>query len=176
MRNIAMNFAEYERQVTVTRTLTGLRQKAEQGEYPHRAPLGYKNISREDGSKTTVIDEKYAFYVKRAFELYDSGMYSLRSLTAKLFEDGLRSKTGKRIPKTSIEFMLKNIFYTGVFKFEDKLYENAKHKAIISKELFYRDQDRLISPNKAKKQNGKQHGKAAKAIAFQKIQSKPQEN
>ena len=32
MRNIAMNFAEYERQVTVTRTLAGLRQKAEQGE------------------------------------------------------------------------------------------------------------------------------------------------
>ena len=153
MRNIAMDFAQYERQVTVTRTLAGLRQKAEQGEYPHKAPLGYKNLSREDGSKTIVIDEKYAFYVKRAFELYDSGMYSLRSLTAKLFEDGLRSKTGKRIPKTSIEFMLKNIFYTGVFKFEDKLYENAKHKAIISKELFYRVQDRLISPNKAKKQN-----------------------
>ena len=153
MRNIGMSFAEYERKVIGVRTLAGLRQKAEQGEYPHKAPLGYKNISREDGSKTTVIDEKHAFYVKRAFELYDSGMYSLRSLTAKLYEDGLGSKTGKKIPKTSIEFMLKNIFYTGVFKFEDKIYENAKHKAIISKELFYRVQDRLIDPNKVRKHN-----------------------
>ena len=153
MRNIGMSFAEYERKVIGVRTLAGLRQKAEQGEYPHKAPLGYKNISREDGSKTTVIDEKYAFYIKRAFELYDSGIYSLRSLTTKLYEDGLRSKTGKRIPKTSIEFILKNIFYTGVFKFEDKIYENAKHKAIISKELFYRVQDRLTDPNKVRKHN-----------------------
>ena len=48
---------------------------------------------------------------------------------------------------------MKNIFYTGVFKFEDKIYDNAKHKAIISKELFYRVQDRLISPDKTRKQN-----------------------
>ncbi len=91
--------------------------------------------------------------VKQAFNLYDSGMYSLRSLTEKLYQDGLRSKAGKRIPKTSVEKMLKIIFYTGVFKFEDKIYENAKHKPIISKELFYRVQDRLINPNKTRKQN-----------------------
>ncbi|CCY63914.1 resolvase [Clostridium sp. CAG:967] len=153
MRNIGMSFAEYERKVIGVRTLAGLRQKAEQGGYPHQAPLGYKNVSREDGSKTIIIDEKNAFYVKRAFEMYDSGMYSLRSLTAKLYEDGLRSKTGKKIPKTSIEHMLKNIFYTGVFKFKDKIYENANHKAIISKELFYRVQDRLVDPNKVRKHN-----------------------
>lgn len=153
MRNIAINFAEYERKVIGVRTIAGLRQKAEQCEYPHKAPIGYKNISREDGSKTTVVDENYAFYVKQAFNLYDSGMYSLRSLTDKLYQDGLRSKTGKRIPKTSIEHMLKNIFYTGVFKFEDKIYENAKHTPIISKELFYRVQDRLIDPDKTRKHN-----------------------
>ena len=44
--------------------------------------------------------------------------------------------------------MLKNIFYTGVFTFEGKVYENANHKPIISKELFYRVQNRLIDPNK----------------------------
>ncbi len=153
MRNIGMSFAEYERKVIGVRTIAGLRQKAQQGEYPHKAPIGYKNISRKDGSKTIIIDKDYAFYVKQAFNLYDSGMYSLRSLTDKLYQDGLRSAKGKRISKTTIEFMLKNIFYTGVFKFEDKIYENAKHKAIISKELFYRVQDRLIDPNKARKHN-----------------------
>ena len=153
MRNIGMSYAEYERQLIGVRTIAGLRQKASQGEYPHKAPIGYKNVSKEDGSKTTVIDENYAFYVKQAFNLYDSGLYTLRNLTDKLYKDGLRSKTGKRIPKTSIEHMLKNIFYIGVFKFEDKIYENAKHTPIISRELFYRVQDRLIDPNKTKKQN-----------------------
>lgn len=151
MRNIGMSFAEYERKVIGARTIAGLRQKARQGEYPHKAPIGYKNITREDGSKTIVIDENYAFYVKQAFNLYDSGMYSLRSLTQKLADDGLRSPKGAKIPKTTIEYILKNIFYTGVFEFEGKIYENAQHKAIISKELFYRVQDRLIDPNKSKK-------------------------
>ncbi|HIS35009.1 TPA: recombinase family protein [Candidatus Scatousia excrementigallinarum] len=153
MRNIGMSFAEYERKIIGFRTIAGLRQKASQGEYPHQAPVGYKNITREDGSKAIAIDEKNAFYVKRAFEMYDSGMYSLRSLTNKLYEDGFRTKKGKKVAKTTIEYMLKNIIYTGVFKFEDKIYENAKHKPIISKELFYRVQDRLIDPNKTRKHN-----------------------
>ena len=153
MRNIGMSFAEYERKIIGFRTVAGLRQKASQGEYPHQAPIGYKNITHMDGSKAIIIDDKNSFYIKRAFEMYDSGMYSLRSLTEKLYEEGFRSKTGKKVGKTAIEYILKNIFYTGVFKFEDKLYENAKHKAIINKELFYRVQDRLISPDKAKKQN-----------------------
>lgn len=152
MRNIGMSFAEYERKIIGFRTVAGLRQKASQGEYPHQAPIGYKNITHMDGSKAIIIDDKNSFYIKRAFEMYDSGMYSLRSLTEKLYEEGFRSKTGKKVGKTAIEYILKNIFYTGVFKFEDKLYENAKHKAIINKELFYRVQDRLISPDKAKKQ------------------------
>lgn len=153
MRNIGMSFAEYERKIIGFRTIAGLRQKASQGEYPHQAPIGYKNITLKDGSKAVIIDDKNAFYIKRAFELYDSGMYSLRSLTEKLYDDGFRSKSDKRVAKTTIEYILKNIFYTGIFKFEDKIYENAKHKAIISKELFYRVQDRLISPDKARKQN-----------------------
>ena len=153
MRNIGMSFAEYERKIIGFRTVAGLRQKASQGEYPHQAPVGYKNITHKDGSKAIIIDDKNAFYIKRSFEMYDSGMYSLRSLTEKLYEEGFRSKTGKKVGKTAIEYILKNIFYTGVFKFEDKIYENAKHKALISKELFYRVQDRLISPDKVKKQN-----------------------
>ena len=152
MRNIGMSFAEYERQVIGARTIAGLRQKASQGEYPHQAPIGYKNVSREDGSKTVVIDENTAFYIKQAYNLYDSGMYSLKTLTEKLYEDGFRNAKGNKIHKTSIEHILKNIFYTGVFKFEGKVYE-AKHTPIISKELFYRVQNRLIDPNKSKKHN-----------------------
>lgn len=80
-------------------------------------------------------------------------MYSLRSLTAKLYKDGFRSSSGRRVPQSTVEFILKNIFYTGVFKFEDKVYENAKHIPLISKELFYSVQDRLLSPDKARKKN-----------------------
>ena len=153
MRNIGMSFAEYERKIIGVRTLAGLKQKASQGEYPRQAPIGYINVTLKDGTKTIMIDDKTAFYIRKAFELYDSGMYSLRSLTKKLYEDGFRNNKGKNVPKTTVERILKNIFYTGIFKFDGKIYENAKHKPIISKELFYRVQKRLISPDKAKKKN-----------------------
>ena len=88
MRNIGIDFAEYERKLIGVRTLAGMKQKASQGQYPHKAPIGYKNITKTDGSKTIIIDENKAFYVKQAFNLYDSGMYSLRSLTQKLNNEG----------------------------------------------------------------------------------------
>ena len=152
MRNIGMSFAEYERKLIGVRTVAAMRRKAEIGEYPHKAPLGYKNITTKiDKKKKIIIDKDRAFYVKRAFNLYDTGMYSLRSLTKKLYEEGFRNAKGNRIAKSCIERMLKNIFYTGVFEYEGTIRENAQHPAIISKDLFYRVQDRLIDPNKIRK-------------------------
>ncbi|DAB19087.1 TPA: hypothetical protein CPT81_08795, partial [Candidatus Gastranaerophilales bacterium HUM_20] len=151
MRNIGMSYAEYERQLIGVRTIAGLREKARQGDYPRQAPIGYVNYVRKNKTKGIKIDETNAFYIKRAFEMYDSGMYSLKTLSDKLYEDGFRTKTGKKVARTTIEHMLKDIIYTGSFKFEGKVYENAKHKPIISKELFYRVQDRLIDPNKVRK-------------------------
>ena len=151
MRNIGMSFAEYERKVIGVRTKAGLSQKAELGEFPHSAPIGYKNELTDTGSKIIVIDEKRAIYIRRAFELYDSGLYSLRSLTDRMYADGFRTPKGNKVSKTTMERILKNIFYTGCFKFKEKIFENAKHKAIISKELYYSVQNKLINPNKSKK-------------------------
>jgi len=153
MRNISMDFAEYERKLIGVRTLAGMKEKAAQGQYPHKAPIGYKNVTMSDKSKKIIIDEDRAFYIKRAFNLYDSGLYSLKSLTKNLQDDGLRNAKGNKIPKSSVEKILKNIFYTGVFEYEGTIRENAQHPAIISKELYYRVQDRLIDPNKRRKHN-----------------------
>ncbi len=144
MRNIGMSFAEYERKVIGVRTIAGLRQKVEQGEYPHKAPIGYKNITKKDKKKVIIIDKERAFYIKRAFVLYDSGMYSLKTLTKQLNEEGFTNSKGNKIARSTVERILKNIFYTGVFEFDGITKENAQHPAIISKELFYRVQDRLM--------------------------------
>lgn len=69
----------------------------------------------------------------------------------KLHNDGLRNRTGGKVAKSTVEHMLKDLVYTGAFKFNGKIYENNKYKPIISKELFYRVQDRLIDPNKTRK-------------------------
>ncbi len=131
-------------------TMKGLREKAAQGNFPCKAPVGYKNITDKSGKKIIVLDEQKAMYIKRAFELYATANYSLTRLARKLYEDGFRTPAGLQYAKSSIENLLKNIFYTGVFEYEGKRYENANHKSIISSELFYLVQSKLRDPRKVR--------------------------
>lgn len=131
-------------------TMKGLREKAAQGNFPCKAPVGYKNITDKTGKKIIALDEQKALFVKRAFELYATGSYSLSRLGKKLLDDGFRTPAGLQYGKSSIERLLKNIFYTGVFEYEGKRYENANHKAIISSELFYLVQSKLKDPRKVR--------------------------
>jgi hypothetical protein len=55
----------------------GMREKAEQGIYPSRPPLGYQNNRLEH---TIEIDPRKAPIARRMFELYASGHYSLTNL------------------------------------------------------------------------------------------------
>ena len=55
----------------------GMREKAEQGIYPGRAPLGYRN---NRGDRTIEVHPENATIVRRIFELYASGQYSLSEL------------------------------------------------------------------------------------------------
>ena len=52
----------------------GMREKAEQGIYPSRPPLGYRNNKIEH---TIEVDPAKAPIAKRMFELYASGQFSL---------------------------------------------------------------------------------------------------
>ena len=71
-----------------------------------------------------IIDEHNAKYVKRAFELYATGMYSYKTLGDKLYLEGFRHpKTGEKYPARKFEWMLHNIFYIGKFKWGGEIYE-----------------------------------------------------
>lgn len=127
----------------------GMLEKAAQGTYPSWAPYGYIN-TKENGKKVIKVNLDEAPYVKKMFELYATGAYSLLSLKKKLLSDGMVYRGGKTLHKSKIELILKNEFYTGIFYWKDKKYENATHEAIISKELFHQVQNILVKPNKSK--------------------------
>lgn len=130
-------------------TFKGMLEKAEQGIYPHRAPIGYTNIKAPNGKNIIGVDFKKAPFIKKMFKLYATGAYSLNTLRQKMFEEGFTYTNNKPLPKSQVEFILKNEFYTGVFNWKGKRYENAQHDAIISKELFYKVRDKLIDPRKS---------------------------
>lgn len=131
-------------------TRKGMLEKAEQGVYPSFAPYGYINQSTVDGKKTVAIDPNTAPFIQRLFELYATGDYSLLTIRKRLLDEGMIYRNGKNFHKSTIEVMLKNEFYTGVFYWKGKKYENAKHEPIITKELFQQVQNVLCRPHKNK--------------------------
>ena len=86
----------------------GMREKAEQGLYPGRAPFGYKNNSV---TRAINVDEQRAPIVKRIFDMYASGNHSLTSLREAVLEE-----RGVRINRAYLESMLKNPFLHWTFR------------------------------------------------------------
>jgi site-specific DNA recombinase len=120
---IARNYIENLRE----EVRKGMREKAEQGIYPSRPPLGYCNNKLEH---TIEIDPQKAPVAKRMFELYASGQHSLASVRTIL-----KDEFGQLLAKGYLERLLKNPFYKGQFIWEDKLY-NGTQTPLISVELF----------------------------------------
>lgn len=122
-----------------------IQQKLHDGEFPGKAPIGYKNVATLDDlgsivSKNIVPDPARRQYIEKAFQLRLEGM-SFRSIAKTLKEDGLRANTKQKgiVSQSQMETMLKNPFYHGVMKYDGGLHHH-KYEPIISKQLFDRVQ------------------------------------
>ncbi len=134
-------------------TRKGMTEKAEQGIYPSFAPFGYVNAEC-NGKRFIQTDPVVAGQVRRLFEWYATGNYSLRELTIKAQEEGFAfRKSGHKILKSVVHKMLKNPIYYGQFLWNGKLYKGS-HEAIITKELFDRVQD--VMEEKGRRKTGRQ--------------------
>jgi len=139
MLNIAFGQSKYYVDSLSENTKRGLRQKVRRGEYPSRAPVGYINDSR---NKTIVVDKRKSKIVKEIFDIYAQGSSRLEDISIHLQDNGLLSKTGKRIHISKASFILSNPFYYGHFKYAGEIHE-GKHQPIISKKIFDRVQEIL---------------------------------
>jgi len=122
-------------------TKRGLRQKVRMGIFPSQAPIGYINDSR---TKTIVVEKKKAKILRLAFEKYVKGNMRLEDIANFLAKNGISTRSGKRISKTRVSFILSNPFYVGLFNYAKELHE-GKHEPIISKKLFDEAQEMLKS-------------------------------
>lgn len=147
MRRITFATSTYELDKDSQRTKMGLQKKAEEGHFPAKAPIGYINKRDSQDKGYIAIDDKQAFYVKKCFEYYASGMYSLDSLGEKMYQEGFKDKYGKPYRARKFEEILKNVFYIGDFIWGGKRYK-GKHKPIISKKRFYEVQEKFGHTNK----------------------------
>ena len=119
----------------------GMREKAEQGIYPGRAPFGYRNNSITRGIDVHVQNGPI---LKRIFEMYATGDYSLTTLRKAVF-----AETSIRINRAYLETILKSPFYIGRFIWRDVEYKGG-HQPLISLELFERVQGVFTGRHKPK--------------------------
>jgi len=95
------------------------------------APIGYLN----KGKGRVEIDPDRAPLVKKMFELYSTGDYSIPKLYDFLDKAGLRSRYGIPVSVTTIHKMFKNASYYGIWSAFGESYV-PDVPAIISYELF----------------------------------------
>ncbi|MFN7147637.1 MAG: recombinase family protein, partial [Myxococcota bacterium] len=119
----------------------GMYQKAEEGYWPSRAPLGYLNL-REGDKSVLVVDPDRAVLVRNVFRLYDAGSHSIEDLCRYAHEHGMKGKRGGKILPGGMHFILRNPIYMGEFIFGGRRFR-SKDPVLVSRDLWQRVQDRM---------------------------------
>ncbi len=122
----------------------GHRNKVKDGIWPQMSPLGYVNKN-----KRIVPDENIAPLIKKTFEAYATGNFTLREVRDKFNELGLKRKSGKELAVSNYQKLLKNPIYTGLMLYNGEIHE-GKHEPIISKKLFDSVQEVMMRKSKPK--------------------------
>lgn len=119
-------------------TARGISSKLKKGIAPILAPPGYKNdITKRQGERDIVPHETQFPLVRKLFELYISGNYSVQSIYDEAAKLGVKSNRGKIVSRTQMYEMLRNPFYTGTrFIYAKKLHTNGTHKRMLTDEEF----------------------------------------
>ena len=111
----------------------GLREKADQGQWPSVAPVGYVN-NRE--THRIVIDPLRGPLLTALFDLYATGEYSLKALTIRAQAMGLtHPRSGRRMMKAEIHRILQNPIYAGDFRWLGRLHHGV-HEPLVTRERF----------------------------------------
>lgn len=130
----------------------GMREKAEEGWYPSRAPIGYKNVVRADDKKVIEIDRQYGPVVVELFEKYATGRHSLKTLVSHINEHMKNLGLKRKLQKSTVSEILDNPFYCGTYFWNGVRYD-GKHKPLIAREIYERVQGILHGTNKHARQS-----------------------
>ncbi len=163
-------FAEHYSRVTSEKIKLTTQKMRADGICTYRAPIGYLN---EGNSENKPVDPVRGPFVKKLFEYYTTGEWSVADLARWANEHGMTTvpmrrrrtegeileneetdveskieKVTRPITATLVQKILRNKFYTGKTLNSDGVYIPSKsHKAIISEELFNKVQKGLSKKN-----------------------------
>jgi site-specific DNA recombinase len=114
----------------------GNQEKLKRGDWINKAPFGYLN---DNATRKITVDTIRAPYVVKMFEMYASGLHSHKSISQILYDEGLRSRVGKKVFKSVVHKILSNTFYLGIMESSGVQY-SGNHTPLVSEQLFLKCQ------------------------------------
>ncbi len=104
--------------------------KLRNNEWPQKAPYGYANVTKDDKKKWVVVDQSEARIIKKIYEWYSSGSFSMLEVKNKVKEI-----FDINLSKGYIDHILKNKFYIGIMVHHGEEYVH-NYERIISPDIF----------------------------------------
>ena len=141
MWRVKVATAEYYVKLLSENVQKGQKEKLDQGQLPTKPPLGYQTTG-ERGRKIHIINEEKAPFIRKMFELYATGNYSLKALVKTMHQDGLRNENGGKVGRSRMHGLLSDPFYIGKMRWKGEIYQ-GQHPPLISDDLFNAVQSKL---------------------------------
>ena len=118
---------------------TGMTQKAREGIYPGKPPLGYRTVQGK-GRATLEPHPTEAHLIREMFGLYATGEWSDSDLAGWAWSRGLTARGGSRLSRSVIERMLRRPLYHGEFEWGGEVYD-SKFPSVIPAKLWQQVQE-----------------------------------
>jgi site-specific DNA recombinase len=128
---------QFQSDISGRKVRKALQEKFDQGWWPALAPPGYQNVPVEEAGDAQRVrkiirnDPENWHLLQEGFRLYLTGDYSADELRELLYDRGLRSKTGKKIPHSVMVRTLKNPFYAGLMTWKGQQ-RVGRHEPMIT--------------------------------------------
>ena len=144
MEGMLAAIAQFDNDQRAEKTSLGMKEAMRRGRWPFPAPLGYRNVRTKNGHKTLEHDADRAPLVRRAFELFATGIYSKVEVLEQVNLLGLRTTRGNALSKQSFGRMLQHPLYMGRVRNDEwGIDEVAEFSPIVDEHTFFRVQAAL---------------------------------
>ena len=130
LRNVLLDFAQFEREMTADRTRDKMFQRAQKGLWNGgNVPYGY---SAEN--KRLIANPEEATHLRFMFHRFADAP-SLARLRDELHQRGWYTRSGKPWSKPALDQILRNPIYCGLIRFNEQRFK-GRHKALIEETLY----------------------------------------
>lgn len=151
MGDMQAAFSRYFSAQLSDRVTEAMAAKARKGIYPSYAPTGYIN-NRE--TRTIEVDPKRAHLVRQVFVMYDETDMTVKEVAAWAKDQGLTTRRGGKLGKSTLHVMLQNPMYCGIVRWREVTAPGI-HEPLISRALFDRVQEKLAGRGRGRRTNSR---------------------